>query len=86
MLLHFGVVTRLLKTPAGAVSDCKSVFCVIFQDGFLLQPFEKDDRGAQDQAEKEDGCDKLEKPEKMPRKMLSRGETQASTSSCLDFL
>lgn len=28
-----------------------------------------------DQSEKDDACDKLEKIEKTPRKMLSRGET-----------
>lgn len=47
--------------------------CIYFQDGFLLQPFEKDDQAAQDQAGKEDS-DKMEKLEKTPRKMLSRGE------------
>lgn len=73
----------VLKTSAGTVSDCESVFLYsIFQDGFLLQPFEKDDRGAQDQAEKEDGCDKVEKLEKTPRKMLSRGEARKANATC----
>lgn len=45
------------------------------QDGFLPPPaFENEERGAKDQAEKEGGCDKVDKPEKAPRKMLSRGK------------
>ncbi|XP_032362668.1 R3H domain-containing protein 1 isoform X3 [Etheostoma spectabile] len=51
------------------------------QDGFLLQPFEKEDRATQDQAEKEDCCDKVDKPEKTPRKMLSRDSSQDYTDS-----
>ncbi|XP_037617571.1 R3H domain-containing protein 1-like isoform X2 [Sebastes umbrosus] len=51
------------------------------QDGFLLQPFEKEDRATQDQAEKEDGCDKADKPEKTQRKMLSRDSSQDYTDS-----
>ncbi|XP_068165321.1 R3H domain-containing protein 1 isoform X2 [Antennarius striatus] len=51
------------------------------QDGFLLQPFEKEDRATQDQAEKEDGDDKSDKPEKTPRKMLSRDSSQDYTDS-----
>ncbi|XP_051284351.1 R3H domain-containing protein 1 isoform X6 [Dicentrarchus labrax] len=51
------------------------------QDGFLLQPFEKEDRAAQDQAEKEDSCDKVDKPEKTQRKMLSRDSSQDYTDS-----
>ncbi|XP_076579646.1 R3H domain-containing protein 1 isoform X8 [Chaetodon auriga] len=51
------------------------------QDGFLLQPFEKEDRATQDQAEKEDKCDKVDKPEKAPRKMLSRDSSQDYTDS-----
>ncbi|XP_078099754.1 R3H domain-containing protein 1-like isoform X9 [Sander vitreus] len=51
------------------------------QDGFLLQPFEKEDRATQDQAEKEDGYNKVDKPEKTPRKMLSRDSSQDYTDS-----
>ncbi|KAM9333948.1 R3H domain-containing protein 1 [Symphorus nematophorus] len=51
------------------------------QDGFLLQPFEKEDRAPQDQAEKEDSCDKVDKPEKTQRKMLSRDSSQDYTDS-----
>ncbi|XP_042368837.1 R3H domain-containing protein 1 isoform X4 [Plectropomus leopardus] len=51
------------------------------QDGFLLQPFEKEDRATQDQAEKEESCDKVDKPEKTPRKMLSRDSSQDYTDS-----
>ncbi|XP_041822170.1 R3H domain-containing protein 1 isoform X2 [Chelmon rostratus] len=51
------------------------------QDGFLLQPFEKEDRATQDQAEKEDRCDKVDKPEKTQRKMLSRDSSQDYTDS-----
>ncbi|KAK5847523.1 hypothetical protein PBY51_016643 [Eleginops maclovinus] len=51
------------------------------QDEFLLQPFEKEDRASQDQAEKEDSCDKVEKPEKTQRKMLSRDSSQDYTDS-----
>ncbi|XP_076579639.1 R3H domain-containing protein 1 isoform X3 [Chaetodon auriga] len=51
------------------------------KDGFLLQPFEKEDRATQDQAEKEDKCDKVDKPEKAPRKMLSRDSSQDYTDS-----
>ncbi|XP_034408789.1 R3H domain-containing protein 1-like isoform X3 [Cyclopterus lumpus] len=51
------------------------------QDGFLLQPSEKEERAAQDQAEKEDGCDKADKPEKTKRKMLSRDSSQDYTDS-----
>ncbi|XP_023136399.2 R3H domain-containing protein 1-like isoform X3 [Amphiprion ocellaris] len=51
------------------------------KDGFLLQPFEKEERGAQDQAEKEDSCDKVDKPEKTMRKMLSRDSSQDYTDS-----
>ncbi|XP_019111066.1 R3H domain-containing protein 1 isoform X5 [Larimichthys crocea] len=51
------------------------------QDGFLLQPFEKEERSTQDQAEKEDSCDKVDKPEKTTRKMLSRDSSQDYTDS-----
>nr|XP_020447894.1 R3H domain-containing protein 1-like isoform X3 [Monopterus albus] len=51
------------------------------QDGFLLQPLEKEEPAAQDQAEKEDSCDKVEKPEKTQRKMLSRDSSQDYTDS-----
>ncbi|XP_034096488.1 LOW QUALITY PROTEIN: R3H domain-containing protein 1-like [Gymnodraco acuticeps] len=51
------------------------------QDEFLLQPLEKEDRASQDQAEKEDGCDKVDKPEKTQRKMLSRDSSQDYTDS-----
>ncbi|KAJ4924044.1 hypothetical protein JOQ06_000286 [Pogonophryne albipinna] len=51
------------------------------QDEFLLQPLEKEDGASQDQAEKEDGCDKVEKPEKTQRKMLSRDSSQDYTDS-----
>lgn len=44
------------------------------QDGFLSPPCENEERGAKDQAEKESSCDKVDKPEKAQRKMLSRGE------------
>lgn len=64
------------RSPPG---ESVGFLCVCFQDGFLLQPFEKDDRAAQDQAKKEDSCDKVDKPEKTQRKMLSRGETPDRT-------
>ncbi|XP_049426551.1 R3H domain-containing protein 1 isoform X7 [Epinephelus fuscoguttatus] len=51
------------------------------QDGFLLQPFEKEERATQDQAEKEESCDKVDKPEKTPKKMLSRDSSQDYTDS-----
>lgn len=46
------------------------------QDGFLLQPSEKDERAAQDGAERDDDTNNHQqaaKVEKVPRKMLSRG-------------
>lgn len=74
-----------MKTSAGCVSKCvpasQSVFMYFLQDGFLLQPFEKEDRAAPDQAEKNDSCNKVDKPEKTPKKMLSRGEECYSTRS-----
>uniref|UniRef100_UPI0037E8D93B R3H domain-containing protein 1 isoform X2 n=1 Tax=Semicossyphus pulcher TaxID=241346 RepID=UPI0037E8D93B len=51
------------------------------QDGFPHKPFEKEDRAAQDQAEKEESCNKAEKPEKTQRKMLSRDSSQDYTDS-----
>uniref|UniRef100_M4A0D5 R3H domain containing 1 n=1 Tax=Xiphophorus maculatus TaxID=8083 RepID=M4A0D5_XIPMA len=52
------------------------------QDGFLPPPaFENEERGAKDQAEKEGGCDKMDKSEKAPRKMLSRDSSQDYTDS-----
>ncbi|XP_017166087.1 R3H domain-containing protein 1-like isoform X8 [Poecilia reticulata] len=52
------------------------------QDGLLPPPaFENEERGAKDQAEKEAGCDKVDKPEKAPRKMLSRDSSQDYTDS-----
>ncbi|CAN9498091.1 unnamed protein product [Ophioblennius macclurei] len=51
------------------------------KDGFHLQPFEKEERAMQEQAEKEGGCDKADKPEKVPRKMLSRDSSQDYTDS-----
>ncbi|XP_040887992.1 R3H domain-containing protein 1-like isoform X6 [Toxotes jaculatrix] len=51
------------------------------QDGFLLQPLEKEERATQDQAEKEDSCDKVDKPEKTQRKRLSRDSSQDYTDS-----
>uniref|UniRef100_A0A1A8JN06 R3H domain containing 1 n=1 Tax=Nothobranchius kuhntae TaxID=321403 RepID=A0A1A8JN06_NOTKU len=51
------------------------------QDGFLQPPTENEERGAKDQAEKEGGCDKVDKPEKAPRKMLSRDSSQDYTDS-----
>ncbi|XP_023251176.1 R3H domain-containing protein 1-like isoform X7 [Seriola lalandi dorsalis] len=51
------------------------------QDGFLVQPFEKEERAAQDQAEKEESCDKVDKPEKTQRKRLSRDSSQDYTDS-----
>lgn len=41
--------------------------------------FENEERGAKDQAEEESSCDKVHKPEKAPRKMLSRGEKRKET-------
>ncbi|XP_055019486.1 R3H domain-containing protein 1-like isoform X2 [Boleophthalmus pectinirostris] len=49
------------------------------QDGFPLKAFEKEERGTQDQAEKE--IDKIDKPEKTIRKMLSRDSSQDYTDS-----
>ncbi|XP_039997896.1 R3H domain-containing protein 1 isoform X2 [Xiphias gladius] len=54
---------------------------VDIQDGFHLQPFEKEERATQDQAEKEDSCDNGDKPEKMQRKRLSRDSSQDYTDS-----
>ncbi|XP_024150293.1 R3H domain-containing protein 1 isoform X3 [Oryzias melastigma] len=51
------------------------------QDGLLPLPFEDEERGAKDQAEKESSCDKVHKPEKAPRKMLSRDSSQDYTDS-----
>ncbi|XP_034033400.1 R3H domain-containing protein 1-like [Thalassophryne amazonica] len=51
------------------------------QDGFLLQPFEKEERSTKDQHEKEDGCDKEDRPEKTLTKMLSRDSSQDYTDS-----
>lgn len=51
------------------------------QDGFLLQPFEKEERAAQVQAEKEENYDKADKPEKTQKKMLSRDSSQDYTDS-----
>ncbi|XP_040887989.1 R3H domain-containing protein 1-like isoform X3 [Toxotes jaculatrix] len=51
------------------------------KDGFLLQPLEKEERATQDQAEKEDSCDKVDKPEKTQRKRLSRDSSQDYTDS-----
>ncbi|XP_035984279.1 R3H domain-containing protein 1 isoform X2 [Fundulus heteroclitus] len=51
------------------------------QDGFLPPAFENEERGAKDQAEKESGGDKADKPEKAPRKMLSRDSSQDYTDS-----
>ncbi|XP_030602841.1 R3H domain-containing protein 1 isoform X5 [Archocentrus centrarchus] len=51
------------------------------QDGFLLQPFEKEERAAQVQAEKDESCDKVDKPEKTQKKMLSRDSSQDYTDS-----
>ncbi|CAG5932370.1 unnamed protein product [Menidia menidia] len=50
-------------------------------DGFLPPAFENEERGAKDQAEKEGGCDKVDKPDKAPRKMLSRDSSQDYTDS-----
>ncbi|KAK7879531.1 hypothetical protein WMY93_033759, partial [Mugilogobius chulae] len=50
------------------------------QDVFPLKPaFEKEERGTQDQAEKE--SDKIDKPEKTIRKMMSRDSSQDYTDS-----
>ncbi|KAM9766931.1 R3H domain-containing protein 1-like isoform 3-T5 [Menidia menidia] len=51
------------------------------KDGFLPPAFENEERGAKDQAEKEGGCDKVDKPDKAPRKMLSRDSSQDYTDS-----
>ncbi|CAJ1087042.1 Hypothetical predicted protein [Xyrichtys novacula] len=51
------------------------------QDGFLLKPFEKEDRAAQEQCEKEESCNKVDKPEKTLKKMLSRDSSQDYTDS-----
>lgn len=51
------------------------------QDGFLLHPFEKEEKATKDQAEKDDSCNKVEKPEKTQRKMLSRDSSQDYTDS-----
>ncbi|MEQ2276837.1 R3H domain-containing protein 1 [Xenotaenia resolanae] len=51
------------------------------QDGFLSPPFDNEERGTKDQAEKEGGSDKVDKPEKAPRKMLSRDSSQDYTDS-----
>ncbi|XP_037552496.1 R3H domain-containing protein 1 isoform X2 [Nematolebias whitei] len=51
------------------------------QDGFLPPPFDNEERGTKDQAEKEGRCDKVDKPEKAPRKMLSRDSSQDYTDS-----
>ncbi|XP_074520701.1 R3H domain-containing protein 1-like isoform X3 [Halichoeres trimaculatus] len=51
------------------------------KDGFLHKPFEKEDRAAQEQSEKEESCNKVDKPEKTLRKMLSRDSSQDYTDS-----
>ncbi|XP_041834425.1 R3H domain-containing protein 1 isoform X3 [Melanotaenia boesemani] len=51
------------------------------KDGFPPPPFENEERGAKDQAEKEGGSAKLDKPEKAPKKMLSRDSSQDYTDS-----
>lgn len=61
----------------GTLAKTQTAIWMVFipgQDGYLPPPFENEERGAKDQAEKEGGCDKVDKPEKAPRKMLSRGE------------
>ncbi|MEQ2248934.1 R3H domain-containing protein 1 [Ilyodon furcidens] len=56
-------------------------FSHLKQDGFLSPPFDNEERGTKDQAEKEGGGDKVDKPEKAPRKMLSRDSSQDYTDS-----
>ncbi|XP_062303656.1 R3H domain-containing protein 1 isoform X13 [Osmerus eperlanus] len=47
----------------------------------ISQSFEKEELSAKDEEEKEKSCDKVEKPEKTPRKMLSRDSSQDYTDS-----
>ncbi|KAJ8415038.1 hypothetical protein AAFF_G00007360 [Aldrovandia affinis] len=47
----------------------------------LSQSFDKEQQAVMDEDEKEKSTDKLEKPEKMPRKMLSRDSSQEYTDS-----
>ncbi|KAM3857065.1 R3H domain-containing protein 1-like [Diretmus argenteus] len=49
------------------------------EDGFPLRPFEEEEE--QRPAEEERGCDKADKPEKTPRRMLSRDSSQDYTDS-----
>ncbi|XP_067116342.1 R3H domain-containing protein 1 isoform X3 [Osmerus mordax] len=47
----------------------------------ISQSFEKEELSAKDEEEKEKSCYKVEKPEKTPRKMLSRDSSQDYTDS-----
>ncbi|KAJ8003680.1 hypothetical protein DPEC_G00150840 [Dallia pectoralis] len=47
----------------------------------ISQSFDKEELSAKDEDEKEKSCEKVEKPEKMPRKMLSRDSSQDYTDS-----
>ncbi|XP_061653259.1 R3H domain-containing protein 1-like isoform X2 [Phyllopteryx taeniolatus] len=51
------------------------------QDEVLLRMLEKDDRAKQNQAQKDVICDKVNKAEKMQRKMVSRDSSQDYTDS-----
>ncbi|XP_048870771.1 R3H domain-containing protein 1-like isoform X4 [Brienomyrus brachyistius] len=60
--------------------DCKGELQDKIQSHFP-QPFDKEEPPVRDEDEKRRNTDKLEKPEKMPRKMLSRDSSQEYTDS-----
>ncbi|XP_024865834.2 R3H domain-containing protein 1 [Kryptolebias marmoratus] len=78
--------TRLKLVRSLAVCE-ESFPCAVLepsaapQDGFLPPALDGEERGAKDQAEKEGGCDKADRPDKAPRKTLSRDSSQDYTDS-----
>uniref|UniRef100_A0A3P9LC54 R3H domain containing 1 n=1 Tax=Oryzias latipes TaxID=8090 RepID=A0A3P9LC54_ORYLA len=73
--------TRLKLVRSLAVCE-ESLPCPFPETPAALQKtFENEERGAKDQAEEESSCDKVHKPEKAPRKMLSRDSSQDYTDS-----
>ncbi|KAF3706260.1 R3H domain-containing protein 1 [Channa argus] len=72
--------TRLKLVRSLAVCE-ESCPCPIPEPSAAPQPFEKEEKATKDQAEKDDSCIKVEKPEKTQRKMLSRDSSQDYTDS-----
>ncbi|XP_023821209.2 R3H domain-containing protein 1 isoform X2 [Oryzias latipes] len=78
---HSKSSTRLKLVRSLAVCE-ESLPCPIPEPPAAPQKtFENEERGAKDQAEEESSCDKVHKPEKAPRKMLSRDSSQDYTDS-----